>query len=78
MSTDNVINLADYRDKPEPPFATEDPEGRKMLCFLLSFTVDGRLFSTTFWAYDVDDAYHRCDCMRVSLKLDGQMLTEVR
>lgn len=73
MSTDNVVNLADYRDKPDPSFVTEDSEGRKMLYFSLSFWVEGREFVTTFWAYDFEDAYHRCDCMRVSLKVSGQL-----
>lgn len=75
----NIVDLQAERDKRDPPAAstvTTDTEGRAMFKYSISYRVDGREFSTSFFAYDLDDAYHRCNCMVATLQLDGQLYEE--
>ncbi|NTH49296.1 hypothetical protein G6K98_32195 [Agrobacterium rhizogenes] len=63
--------------KPEIEFRTIDDSGRYMYRFLAEYEFDGRTFSMSFWAYDMEDASRRIARMRGSLNLQGQIFCEV-
>lgn len=65
------------REQPDPEFISQDDYGRKLYVFLLSYQMDGKEWSTQIWAYDAKDAERRVTGMRESLKVDGQLFTQV-
>ncbi|MEF0943725.1 hypothetical protein [Rhizobium sp. BR 362] len=67
-----------WRDEsnPEAEFRTVDDFGRYMFRFLAEYEFDGRIFSISFWAYDIADAERRVARMRGSLTLQGQIFCE--
>lgn len=74
----SVIDLQAERDKRDmnPSLLCTDSEGRQMQKYSISWRVDGRQFSTSFYAYDMDDAYRRCECMAATLVVDGKLYEE--
>ena len=65
------------REQPDPQFVGTDEYGRKIYVFLLSYEMDGKLWSTQVWAYDTADAEARVAAMRQSLKVDGQLFDAI-
>jgi len=59
---------------PAAEFLTIDNDGRQMLRFFADYEFDGRPFSVSFWAYDMQDAERRVASMRRNLCLEGQLL----
>jgi hypothetical protein len=77
---DEPIDLAAERNRraqPDLEFIRTDDYGRKLYTFLLSYEMDGRMWSTQVWAYDFADAETRVKAMRDSLKVDGQAFSTV-
>lgn len=78
--SDDIIDLTAERNKraePDPEFVRKDDYGRKLYVFLLSYEMDGKSWSTQVWAYDFADAEARVAGMRESLKVDGQLFSQV-
>ncbi|WFU11682.1 hypothetical protein QA646_25205 (plasmid) [Rhizobium sp. CB3090] len=59
---------------PTAEFLTADNDGRQMLRFFADYRFDGRPFSVSFWAYNMQDAERRVASMRRNLCLEGQLL----
>ena len=76
----DIIDLTSERNKrqgPAPEYIRKDDFGRPMFCFLLSYEMDNRQWSTELWAYDLADAQNRVAAMRASLTCDGQIFQRI-
>jgi hypothetical protein len=77
---DKIIDLGaerSKRDQPDPEFCHKDDFGRPMYTFLLSYQMDGSPYGWQVIAYDWADAEARVRAMRESLKVDGQLFSQV-
>jgi len=76
MDDDKIIDLTARRNaaaQPSSEFVRKDEYGRPLYCFLLSYEMDGKTYSTEVWAYDQAEAERRVSAMRASLSYDGQL-----
>ena len=79
--SEDIIDLSAERNRraaPDPEHVKRDDFGREMYQFLLSYDFDGGQWGTRLWAYSLDDAQAKVEAMRGSLRVDGQLFSEVR
>jgi hypothetical protein len=78
--SEDIIDLAAERNRriaPDAEHVMHDDFGREMYRFLLTYDFSGGQWGTEMWAYSAEDAEAKVAAMRESLRVDGQVFTQI-
>lgn len=72
----DIVNLSDERDKREAPDDEHVTlvDGQNWYRFGATYKADGKEFSITFWAKDMQDASLKVEAIKETLTLMGQIM----